>query len=176
MSSTSTIEKEQDSALDIGNRILHLRKRLGLTQVEMAARLSIAKSTFVAWERGEAEAGARLFTAVKRCFGYTAVLDLLGEPENSSMRTDWLDVSNMAVNLLETCRSAGVEIDVKTLIHIAGYIYEKQVMDRLETFRYFDTFVRLLAKAHAGTDGIINIGSASEAVFTKEFLSTFAGK
>lgn len=176
MSSASTIEKDQDSAFDIGNRIFRLRKRLGLTQAEMAGQLSIPKSTFVAWERGEAEAGARLFVAVKDRFGYEAARDLLGVSENSSMKTDWSDVSNLAVSLLEACRSAGVEIDVKSLIQIAGHMYEQQAVDRLETLRHFDAFVRLLSKANAGSLGQTTIGNASEAALAKEFLRSITGK
>jgi transcriptional regulator with XRE-family HTH domain len=41
------------STIDVGRRVRYFRQRAGLTQVELAQRLSIAQSAISSWERGD---------------------------------------------------------------------------------------------------------------------------
>ena len=64
----------------IGDRIYSLRKKLGLSQEELAIRLNVVRQTISKWERGESSPDISALVAIADIFGVT--LDYLVRDEN----------------------------------------------------------------------------------------------
>ena len=72
---------QDELKLQIGANITLLRKRLGMTQAELAGRLSYSDKAVSKWERGESVPDVITLAQIAREFGVT-VNDLVYGPEN----------------------------------------------------------------------------------------------
>lgn len=72
---------QDELKLKIGGNITLLRKRLGMTQAELAARLSYSDKAVSKWERGESVPDVLTLANIAQEFGVT-VNDLVYGPEN----------------------------------------------------------------------------------------------
>lgn len=75
------IKKRRDdmNAKTIGNNILSLRKKRGITQVELAQKLNISDKTVSKWENGQGYPDIAMLPALASIFGVTIDFLLLGE-------------------------------------------------------------------------------------------------
>lgn len=142
-----TMQKEQDSARTVGKRLLTLRKRLGLSQADLAQRLGTPKSTYVAWEREESEASGRLFSAVHREFGPESVLSLLGEETcREGAGVDWEDLGKIASKVDSARKKVNVYLDVEDIVEVAGSIYERAPEEREKALDEFRMYLKIQLK------------------------------
>lgn len=82
--------------MDIGERIFQHRKRLGLSQEELAARLGVSRQAVSKWELGTSTPEPENIIALARIFGITTDELLMGQPSVSQTATPdggvtWLD-------------------------------------------------------------------------------------
>lgn len=142
-----TSTKYQDSAQKVGKRLLTFRKEQRLTQAEMAEKLAIPKSTYVAWERDESEAGARLFLALQREFGTPSVLWVLGSDLPSVDKTiDWIELGRIAAKVDRARKNLRVYLDVEDIVEIAGSIYDRNPDERDKALSEFRMYLKIQLK------------------------------
>lgn len=83
--------------MNIGERILLHRKRLGLSQEELAARLGVSRQAVSKWELGVSTPEPENIIALARIFGITTDELLTGQPSvspsagSTDASTTWLD-------------------------------------------------------------------------------------
>lgn len=81
--------------MNIGERILLHRKRLGLSQEELAARLGVSRQAVSKWELGTSTPEPENIIALARIFGITTDELLMGQTPASQTATPdgatWLD-------------------------------------------------------------------------------------
>lgn len=82
--------------MNIGERIFLHRKRLGLSQEELAARLGVSRQAVSKWELGTSTPEPENIIALARIFGITTDELLMGQPPVSQTVTPepgatWLD-------------------------------------------------------------------------------------
>lgn len=82
--------------MDIGERIFLHRKRLGLSQEELAARLGVSRQAVSKWELGTSTPEPENIIALARIFGITTDELLMGQPPASQAAAPdggvtWLD-------------------------------------------------------------------------------------
>lgn len=63
----------------MGQRLMALRERAGLTQIDVAQQLHVRQATVSAWETGESE--PRIFDAQKLCELYGTRLEAILPPQ-----------------------------------------------------------------------------------------------
>lgn len=88
------MEKEM---FGFSNRLKNLREKLGITQSELARRLSLTRSSVNSWEMGIAVPSTPFIVELARLFSVTTDY-LLGLDENMTIHTDGL--SEREISLL----------------------------------------------------------------------------
>lgn len=124
-----TIAKKQDiTPQSIGKVLLDLRRKRSLTQAAFATKLDVPKSTYVSWERDEAEPPLRLAHAVRSALGVRAAAELFGlleEPEHLPRALDWISLGKLCEEVEQLARRAGYDFEISDLVEIAGIIFER---------------------------------------------------
>lgn len=111
-----------------GQTLLGLRRTRSMTQEAFAAHLGVPKSTFVAWERDEAEPPLRLAYAVRKAFGTRAAAELLGlleEPDQLPRAVDWLTLGRLCAEVEKLAHRAGFDLEIPEVVEIAGIVFER---------------------------------------------------
>ena len=75
------------------DNIKYYRKKLGLTQVELAEKLNVSQSTITSWENGNRRPDLDFLPVLAQIFGIS-VDDLLGTTTDTVVRTDPWDVES----------------------------------------------------------------------------------
>src|SRR5690348_6511334 len=125
-----TIAKRQDIAplSSISDRLLNLRRKRSLTQAEFAVRLGVPKSTYVSWERAEAEPPLRLASMIRESFGTRAAAELFGlleEPGALPTVVDWVALGKLCREVEELTRRGDYQFQIDDVVEIAGIIFER---------------------------------------------------
>ena len=124
-----TIAKKQDitQSDDLGPRLSALRKEKGETQATFAARLGVPKSTYVAWERNEAEPPFSLLQKILVAFGQRAAFTVAGFAldQNPQAAIDWSSLARLCEEVKKLSDRAGYDFDVADVLEIAGMIFER---------------------------------------------------
>ncbi len=76
------MEREKENTLALGRRIARARKKKGLSQAGLAARLNISFQAVSRWERGESEPEIFRLRPLAKALGLT-LEELLGDSENA---------------------------------------------------------------------------------------------
>lgn len=71
----------------LNDNIKTLRKKMGLTQVELAERLNVSQSTITSWENGTRRPDLDFLPVLAQIFGIS-VDDLLGTTTDTVVKTD----------------------------------------------------------------------------------------
>ena len=123
------IAKKQDITQSGGlvSRLSALRKEKGETQATFAARLGVPKSTYVAWERGEAEPPFSLLQKILVAFGQRAAFTTAGFAldQNPLAAIDWSGLGRLCEEVKKLSDRAGYDFEVADILEIAGMIYER---------------------------------------------------
>lgn len=80
------------------DRIKSLREKMGLTQAELAKKLSLTRASVNAWEMGLSAPSTHLIVELSRLF-HVSTDYLLGLDEHAAIRTDGLSEREIAVLL-----------------------------------------------------------------------------
>lgn len=110
-----------------GPKLLELRLRAGLTQAELAAKLDVPKSTYVAWERSEAEPPMKALLPLARAFrGIETISYLLDYPAEvqGSGPVDWEAFGQVFDQVKAMAKREGYELEDAQVIDIAGGIFD----------------------------------------------------
>jgi transcriptional regulator with XRE-family HTH domain len=148
------IQKSRKSAHSgpLGHRLLEFRKGRGLTQAEFATQIGVPKSTFVAWERGEAEPPARLFEIVRDAFGLQAALGILGL-ENGQIENghsiDWVSFASLCEEVQKVTSAAGFSFSISDVVEIAGLVRDRHV-DNDQGLRDVQQLLRVAGRRRNG--------------------------
>lgn len=128
-----TIVKRQDITPPIGlaQRLLILRKEKGETQARFASRLGVPKSTYVAWERGEAEPPFSLLQKLLSAYGQRAAFTAAGFAldQNPQAAIDWSGLATVCEEVKKLSDRAGYDFEVTDILEIAGMIFERGPKD-----------------------------------------------
>ena len=79
----------------LNDNIKYYRKKLGLTQVELAEKLNVSQSTITSWENGNRRPDLDFLPVLAQIFGIS-VDDLLGTTSDTVVRTDPWDVESVS--------------------------------------------------------------------------------
>lgn len=124
-----TIAKRQDitPSESLGQRLSALRKEKGETQASFSARLGVPKSTYVAWERGEAEPPFSLLQKILVAFGQRAAFAAAGFAldQNPQTAIDWSSLARLCEEVKTLSDRAGYDFEVADILEIAGMIFER---------------------------------------------------
>ena len=124
-----TIAKAQDiiRPYGLGQRLSDLRKERGETQATLAARLGVPKSTYVAWERGEAEPPFSLLQRILVAFGQRAAFSVAGFAldQNPCAAINWSSLGRLCEEVKKLSDRAGYDFEVADILEIAGMIFER---------------------------------------------------
>lgn len=85
---------------DLGRRIRHERKRLGLTQEQLAEKFGVDKSSVYLYERGDRPPTAS-HLQVFLDIGADVLFVLSGERAHRSMHSNWLHTTVLAIKELD---------------------------------------------------------------------------
>lgn len=101
--------------MSIGERILEIRSEQGLTQQEMADRLSVTRQAVSRWERGEAAPGIDVLRLIAEAFGASInmILDL---PDNNRCESCGMPLADPSL--------LGTEADGSPAVHYCKWCYE----------------------------------------------------
>ena len=114
------IAKKQDITQSggLGSRLSALRKEKGETQATFAARLGVPKSTYVAWERGEAEPPFSLLQKILVAFGQRAAFTTAGFAldQNPLAAIDWSGLGRLCEEVKKLSDRAGYDFEVADIL------------------------------------------------------------
>jgi transcriptional regulator with XRE-family HTH domain len=145
-------DRETAQSFSIGARTLALRKRMALTQSEFALKIGIPKSTYVAWERGEAEPPARLFSLLRDAFGMESALDVVGldaGPLASFGAIDWSSFAQLCEKVQNVTLAAGYTFAIADVVEIAGLVKDRH-LDAEQGLRDVQQLLRLAGRQRSG--------------------------
>lgn len=130
----------------VAARLLELRRSHSLTQETFAAKLGVPKSTFVAWERDEAEPPLRLALAINEVFGRRSAAELIGlmaDSRDEPGLVDWPQLGRLCVEVEKLARRAGYNFETSELVEIAGIVYERGEGDFEQGLRDAEQLLRI---------------------------------
>lgn len=139
-------KKQNITSAAQGGVLLDMRKRRSLTQAEFAATLGVPKSTYVSWERGEAEPPLRLASIVKESLGGRAAAELFGlldEPEHIQGSIDWVELGKLCREVEAIARRGGYDFNVADIVEIAGIIFERGENEFQQGLREAEQLLRI---------------------------------
>jgi transcriptional regulator with XRE-family HTH domain len=134
----------------IARRLVELRSRLRLTQGEFAARLGVAKGSYVPWERAESSPSIRLVGLIRKEFGDHAALRLLDLPGGQgagSRAADWLELAELADRVAGLGEERGVRLERRDLILLAGRLLELPEAARESAMADIDSMMQIAKRA-----------------------------
>lgn len=141
------IPKGQDNApaTSLGFRLRALRSSKSDTQASFAERLGVPKSTYVAWERDEAEPPFSLFQKILAACGARAAFQAAELPLDASpqAKVDWEEFGRLCDEVSALSQRAGYEFEVRDIIEISGLIYEREPDQREEGLRDAERLLRI---------------------------------
>lgn len=129
-----------------GPKLLELRLRAGLTQAELATKLQVPKSTYVAWERSEAEPPMRALLPLALAFdGLKTVAYLIDFPEEAHARSsvDWEAFGQVFGEVKELAKRDKYEFDDQQLIGIVALAFQQEKKTVREAVDLVGQIIRL---------------------------------
>lgn len=116
-------------------RLRNFRKDAGLTQGELASRIGVAKSTFVAWENGSTQPPLRLAPLLRGAFGpehLLAIQKLVGidGADDPNLVQDFDQLAEISEIVVKHGRTLGKEIPLGSALTLANMVLSRGPAER----------------------------------------------
>jgi transcriptional regulator with XRE-family HTH domain len=130
----------------VGGRLREERKRLGLTQAELALRVGVSRAAIVTYESGRTPPDVSFMDRVKGLGVRTSyVLSGLTEVESAAEALDW-DIARALMNkIVRYARVNNIDLEPDQLVDLMQILYPTAARNRTIDDRAVEIAVRLAA-------------------------------
>lgn len=125
----------EDPMSGFGERLRSFRRKTGLTQMQLAARLSVAKSTYIAWENETTQPPLRLVPLLRDAFGtdhLSAIQELIGIDGSgqANLVHDFDQLAEVSEIVIDHGRSLGKKIPLGSALALANMVLSRGPNER----------------------------------------------
>ena len=130
----------------VGARLREERKRLGLTQAELAERVGVSRAAVVTYESGRTPPDVSLMDRLKELGVRTSyVLTGLTEMESAAEALDWNLARTLMNRIVKYAQSNNIDLEPDQLVDLMQILYPSAARNQAVDDRAVEVAVRLAA-------------------------------